>query len=653
MILEVDNLYKSYGDRLLFVAASLQILEGEKVAILGSNGSGKTTLLKILVGQETGDQAKPAVKWANNIVFEYLAQQLNPDILESCALDLHPTKIVEAKIHELSDLIAAGQSQLLPAYDQATAKFNSLGAYDALDEFYANAERLGLPRVKLTEPLKNLSGGERMRAELARVLSSRADVLILDEPSNHLDIAAVEWLEEYLKNYNRSLIFVSHDRHLIDKVATTTVSIVGHRLHKLTGNYSTRLSWENTQNDALRTQISKLKQELKKEQEITQTLFSHRNISGYHSRQKRVDKLSQQIQELETRSKRPEVKINFEVKRELDGKRSERVLLKVDELKIDYGNGPLFSPLDLVVRVGERIVIAGPNACGKTSIIKAIFEELPEASAEIKYGDKLKYATLDQHVLFDNEQITILEEFLRHFPNSSETEARSYLARFAFYDQEVFKKLIELSGGERSRLKLLLKLLTKPDLLVLDEPTNHLDLKSKEVLEEALSNFSGAILTISHDRHFIEKLEARVIGFKEGEFRNYNSWDDYRDHLLNTERDSPSETKTIEPKKLIEDGTTELSWKENELKLCPELGLLPKSLRRPAELRQFKAKARSIDREILDRLDKINLKKELMEETFSSAKSSEIYHDYALLQAHEEELEELYLKLAEILESLD
>ena len=662
MLLKVTNLNKSFGDRTIFEGAGFELERGEKLAIIGGNGAGKTTILEILVRNEEDDNLSSAVQWERDALFEYLPQELLETQAVGTALENFPVKKIEQSLSDLSARMGRGETHLLPLYDQTVAGFEAAGGYDKIDEFISAALHLGLKCEQLDQPLRELSGGERMRVALARILVSEADCLILDEPTNHLDITGIEWLETFLKNTPKSLILVSHDRHLIDQVASATLAIENYKLIKYSGNYSDRLLWEESLEHERQLREKKVKKQLAHELKVAQTLLSHRKISSYHSRLKKAEKLTLELEETQRKRLERERRLNFQIAQRRDHRRRDRVLILAQNLSVDYGRGPLFTPRDFVITEGQKQMITGPNGCGKTSLLMALCAQLDAAVGSLRHGQDLKWARLEQRVCFEDEERTVLEEMQERFPDFGEAHARALLARFAFYDLEVFKTLGELSGGERTRLSLLFNLMEQPDILILDEPTNHLDMDSKEVLERALVDFEGAILAVSHDRHFIEKLGAQIWGFVAGEVCDASSWTEYRQRLI-AEESKASTAAEAEPKVEAPHPTRASSspdsaapeppsWDERELELLPALRDLPRSVNKAVELRQYRAKGRLMTAEILKQLHELQEANQSMTEAFATAKDEEIYHQYAAQVQIEEDLTEIYLKLETFLEEI-
>lgn len=656
LLFKFKNLRKSYGDRRLFDDASMTLEVGDRCALIGDNGAGKTTLLRIIMGLEDSDNLDFEVQWGQNILPAYLPQDLISLRENQTMEELTPIRQAENKLLRLSHALSeeGNTPELLDAYNAALNHFEGLGGYRALDQIKKVAAGLGLPEEKLQMPAKDLSGGELMRAALARLLSSPADLLILDEPTNHLDADGLEWLENFLQTTSKSLLIVSHDRHLIDAVATKTAGIEQKKIFVVPGNYSDRKRRADSIEYERARQLEKARKEVARETEVAQTLRSHRKIASWRSRLKKIDKLEEQIKELNADRPEKQRRLNFQVVQDKDKQRTDRVLMDAQNVTVDYGPGPLFDPFSLTIRESEKIALVGPNGCGKSSLLKGLIGELPQFYGRVHYAYDLTFAVLEQRVRFEDESRTLLQELRARFPDLSETEARGALARFAFFDLEVFKELAILSGGERTRLDLLLILLEEPDLLILDEPTNHLDLHSREVLEDALDKFQGAILTVSHDRYFLDRIGAEIYGFVDREIRPFPSYPAYRKtvHKLEAAEQVEAREERRDKAEQAAAKATAAVFTEAELALVPELKKLPLNPKRGAESRQLKAQGNLLLDQMLSEADRLSEEAAILEQSFGTTKDPASYETYAALLQKEQKLSQLYFKLAEHLESI-
>jgi ATP-binding cassette subfamily F protein 3 len=372
-----------------------------------------------------------------------------------------------------------------------------------------------------------------MRVCLARLIVDRPDILLLDEPTNHLDMEAVEWLEKYLASYGGAVFVITHDRHFIDQVANRVIELDGGHITEYKGGYT---DYKEQKEHFIKSQslVTKaLEEELAHQLDVKQTMLSHRNISGYHQREKMVAKLEEKLEE--ARSKLPSgyAKMSFTAQPLERTGRSDRIILQTKELAMRFEDSDtnLFDPLSFEVTADEKLFLAGPNGCGKTTLLKLLSghagDKLRGSSGTVLIGSAQSMGYMEQFVPFDDEELSCFDELVSR-SDIGTTEARTLLARFGFKGEDAFKKISMLSGGERSRLYLCCLLRENPDILFLDEPTNHLDINSREILEDAIKEYSGAVICVSHDRFFIDKCADKVLGFKDKKAVLYDSYYFYR-----------------------------------------------------------------------------------------------------------------------------
>lgn len=550
----VDQVSKSYFERSVLDGVSFRLDRGDRLALIGSNGAGKTTLLRLITGAEKADRG--IIGTAPNVVLGYLSQHVE----EICDLDSHPLAnqelaALETEMRqlewEMADLAAridtavaarpgcvpadagdagglpASQRRVMARYAACTARFEALEGYDFPRRMQEALDGLGLTGEILQRPLATLSGGERMRVALARLLLMSPDLLLLDEPTNHMDAEAQEWLEAYLARFKGAVLLISHDRAFIDQVATTVAELENGRLTIRPGNYTRFMAIEASEQLTQGREIKKLTRELERQQQVTQTMLSHRKMASYHAREKVVARLSSQLGDIRERARRQQAKVNFNfLPGAIEGD-PEKVLLAAGGLGIQFADKPLFSDVALELRNGQRVCLCGPNGCGKSTLLALLLGRIPVFSGEVRLADKAVFGHMGQHVAFGDETSTLLDELLGR-ADLDEGQARSLLARYGFRDVDVFKSIQVLSGGERARLYLCCLLLERPDLLFLDEPTNHLDIRSREILERALLDFPGAILAVSHDRYFIDRIAQRIYGFVRGQVLPFADFASYR-----------------------------------------------------------------------------------------------------------------------------
>lgn len=530
-VLSIEAVDKSWFGRKILDQVSLRVNDGDKLALIGENGTGKTTLFKLITGQEKLDAGR--IVLASGTVVSYLSQKLESvkDEYET-ALTAPHIAAAEQEMHRLADAISqatneADTARVMADYSKAVARFEALGGYEYAHRLAQILSGLGFKGELLDQPLRQLSGGERMRVQMARLLVGQPDLLMLDEPTNHLDLSGIEWLEDYIRRFGGTVIFISHDRSFIDHCATRVASLAQSHIKLYAGNYTQYLAQKAIEDDYARQEVKRLKEEVERESEVVQTMLSHRKISQYHSREKKVAKLSAQLEQAKQQLAKGPGRMNFHfipVEREGD---PEREILAGNDLTMAFGERILFEHVELSLKANEHFVLVGPNGCGKTTLLKVLQGHIEDFSGKVRLSQGIRSASMGQFVPFEDENLTVFDELARR-SDLPETEVRNRLARFGFTDVTVFKEIAVLSGGERARLYLCCLLEEQPDLLYLDEPTNHLDIHSRDILEQALVDFSGAILAVSHDRYFIEKLAHKVHGFVGTSVPLFYNYEEYR-----------------------------------------------------------------------------------------------------------------------------
>jgi ATP-binding cassette subfamily F protein 3 len=382
----------------------------------------------------------------------------------------------------------------------------------------------------MDRPIATLSGGERMRVALARLLVRSPDLLLLDEPTNHLDVEALEWLEEFLRRFRGGILVVSHDRFFLDRIATSVAELAG-TVRVRPGNYTAHIEQKRMETEFRESEVRRLREEAERAAEVAQTLRSHRKMVSFHSREKVVRKLTDRLEEAQRRlppSSPRRISVKIIRPERIENYEATKEILSAEGLTKSFGSRTLFRDLSFRIRYGDRIAIAGPNGCGKSTLLSLLLGDDAEFDGEVRIAEWLQYGFMGQHAAFVDEDASVLDEVSR--PGLlTETAARSRLALFGFRSIDVYKPIRILSGGERSRLYLCRMLMDEPDCLVLDEPTNHLDIESREVLEEALAGFGGALVAVSHDRYFIARCCRTVMAFDEGALRTFDSYEAYRE----------------------------------------------------------------------------------------------------------------------------
>ena len=543
-LLTVDGVVKSYGDRRVLDGVSLRIDRGERLALIGGNGAGKTTLLRIIRGLETADEGRVVIAAA--AVAGFLSQDLEETSTPGETPRSDPeARALEARLRESERRMEGADRALLAEYDRLTARYQAIGGYD-IDLRTAEALRgLGFPAEAMDRAVATLSGGERMRVALARLLVRSPDLLLLDEPTNHLDVEALEWLEEFLRRFKGGILVVSHDRFFLDRVATSVAELSG-SLRIRPGNYTAFVEQKRIETEFGENEVRRLHEEAGRAAEVAQTLRSHRKMDSYHSREKVVRKLTDKLEEARRRlpvSSTRRISVKIIQPERIESYDAVKEILSASGLTKSFGTRTLFHDLSFRIRFGDRIAIAGPNGCGKSTLLSLLLGDDAEFEGEVRIAEWLQYGFMGQHTAFVDEDATPFDEISRQ-GILTETGVRSRLALFGFRSTDAFKRIRVLSGGERSRLYLCRMLMDEPDCLVLDEPTNHLDIESREVLEEALAGFGGALVAVSHDRYFIARCCRTVMAFDQGSLRTYESYEAYRADVRLREAVSPPSPRT-------------------------------------------------------------------------------------------------------------
>ncbi len=536
-LLTLSNITMNYGPRRILDGVSFRVNKGDRIAFIGDNGAGKSTLFKIIKGTLTPDDGEVILH--GNTIAGYLSQNMDEQDLSDASLKPSNLIDLELKMEMLSSKITNASEKgedatpLAEELSKTQALYEAAGGYDYEYRLKDALAGLGLKDIHDREDFTGLSGGEKMRVCLARLIVDRPDVLLLDEPTNHLDMEAVEWLENFLSSYGGAVFVITHDRHFIDQVATKVIELDGGHITEYKGGYT---DYKEQKEHFIKSQslVTKaLEEELAHQLDVKQTMLSHRNISGYHQREKMVAKLEEQLEAARSKLPAGYAKMSFTAQPLERTGRSDRIILQAKELamKFEDSDTNLFDALSFEVTADEKLFLAGPNGCGKTTLLKLLSghagDKLKGSSGTVLIGSAQSMGYMEQFVPFDDEEMNCFDELVSR-SDIGTTEARTLLARFGFKGDDAFKKISMLSGGERSRLYLCCLLRENPDILFLDEPTNHLDINSREILEDAIKEYSGAVICVSHDRFFIDKCADKVLGFKDKKAELYDSYYFYR-----------------------------------------------------------------------------------------------------------------------------
>lgn len=514
IILQGNKLERSFSGDVLFQNISLQVDERDRIALVGPNGAGKSTLLKLLVGEETPTSGEVNTK--KDLTLSYLAQnsrfESDKTIYEEMLKVFEALRQDEKRLRQMEMDMAtvSGQdlTRLMMDYDLLAERFRQQGGFTYEAEIKAILNGFKFEESMWQMTIAELSGGQNTRLALAKMLLEKPELLVLDEPTNHLDIETIAWLENYLANYQGALIIVSHDRYFLDKVATVTLDLTPNGLDRYSGNYSRFMALKAEKLVAEEKQFDKQQKEIAKLEDFVQ-----KNIVRA-STTKRAQARRKQLEKIERLDKptsgRKSAHMTFHAE-----KPSGNVVLRVEEAAIGYGDQVLSEPINVDINKLDAIAVVGPNGIGKSTLIKSIIGQLPLLKGQLKYGANVEAGYYDQTQSHLTPSNTVLEELWQDFSTTPEVDIRNRLGAFLFSGDDVKKSVSMLSGGEKARLLLAKLSMENNNFLVLDEPTNHLDIDSKEVLENALIDFDGTLLFVSHDRYFINRLATKVLEITE------------------------------------------------------------------------------------------------------------------------------------------
>ncbi|VGU25513.1 ABC-F family ATP-binding cassette domain-containing protein [Streptococcus pyogenes] len=514
IILQGNKLERSFSGDVLFQNISLQVDERDRIALVGPNGAGKSTLLKLLVGEETPTSGEVNTK--KDLTLSYLAQnsrfESDKTIYEEMLKVFEALRQDEKRLRQMEMDMAtvSGQdlTRLMMDYDLLAERFRQQGGFTYEAEIKAILNGFKFDESMWQMTIAELSGGQNTRLALAKMLLEKPELLVLDEPTNHLDIETIAWLENYLANYQGALIIVSHDRYFLDKVATVTLDLTPHGLDRYVGNYSRFMTLKAEKLVAEEKQFDKQQKEIAKLEDFVQ-----KNIVRA-STTKRAQARRKQLEKIERLDKPTSARKSAHMTFQAD-KPSGNVVLTVEKAAIGYNQHVLSEPINLDVHKLDAIAIVGPNGIGKSTLIKSVIGQIPFIKGEVKYGANVEVGYYDQTQSHLTSSNTVLEELWQDFSTTPEVDIRNRLGAFLFSGDDVKKSVAMLSGGEKARLLLAKLSMENNNFLVLDEPTNHLDIDSKEVLENALIDFDGTLLFVSHDRYFINRLATKVLEITE------------------------------------------------------------------------------------------------------------------------------------------
>lgn len=533
--IELNNIIKNYGLKNVLNGMNLTLKTGERAAIIDCNGAGKSTVLKIIMKQEnisagTINIRKNATIGILRQIYEY--EETNPNVYTFLQRSFEHFFELETKLKKLENEMSYEKddekmSELLQKYGNVQQKYIQMGGYDIQEKFNKICSGLQINEKMLNQNYNDLSGGEKTIVNLGALLLKEPSILLLDEPTNHLDMEKLEWLEKFLKEYKGTILMVSHDRYFLDKVATKTILLENGKEKIYLGNYSYFLKEDEKRTLAEFENYKNQQKMIKKMKESIKTLRKFGELAKnemFFKRAKSIEKKLAKIEQLPQVDLEQKTLLNFKLN--IDSRSGKDVVI-INNLNKNFESKNIFENANLQIHYGEKIALIGKNGTGKSTLLKIIMNEDCEYTGGIKIGQSVNIGYIPQEINFEDDNQTILN-FFEQFDNRNETEIRTSLAKYMFRGNDVFKKVSSLSGGEKVRLILAKLLKLNINFLILDEPTNHIDIETRELLEEAIKEYSGTVLFVSHDRYFINNLAERIVEVKEKRFFSYvGNYDEY------------------------------------------------------------------------------------------------------------------------------
>ncbi len=635
MILACHDISKAFGTDEVIQHASFHIEEREKAAIVGINGAGKTTLLRIIMGELEADSGEVILAKGRSI--GYLPQ--NPDIEGNRTIYEEVLSAKEGLISMQETLVSMEEKMsclegealegLMESYSRLNQEFEREGGLSYKSEIVGVLKGLGFAEEEFSKHMQALSGGQRTRVCLGKLLVTKPDVVLLDEPTNHLDIGSITWLETFLLNYKGAVVIVCHDRYFLDRVVNKVVELDRHQVSVFSGNYSDYAMKKAQVREAQLKQYYNQQREIKRQEEVIAKLKSfnrEKSIRRAESREKMLDKIERLEKPMEE---------NTDIHLELEPRiTSGDDVLRVEHLAKEYPGQTLFSDLSFEIKRGERVALIGDNGTGKTTILKIINGLVQAEIGTLTLGTNVHIGYYDQEHQVLHMEKTLTEEISDEYPSLTNTEIRNVLAAFLFTGDEVFKRISDLSGGERGRVSLAKLMLSEANFLILDEPTNHLDITSKEILEQALNRYKGTVLFVSHDRYFINKTATRILNLTGQTLINYlGNYDYYLEKCKELTRIYVPGQEGRPQTEAESSGKTEWKQKKEEQARLRKL----ENDRRKTEdaIEEAEGRIKELEEAFLD-----------SEIATNSAKLQELHREY---EEKQQELEALYEKWEELL----
>ena len=636
MILACQNISKAFGTDEIIQHASFHIEEYEKAAIVGINGAGKTTLLRIIMGELEADEGE--VVLAKNKTIGYLPQ--NPDIAGNRTIYEEVLSAREELTAMQQELISMEQEmsrakgealeKLMDAYNRRSLEFEQKGGPSYKSEIVGVLKGLGFSEGEFQKHMQELSGGQRTRVCLGKLLVTKPDVILLDEPTNHLDIGSITWLETFLLNYRGAVVIVCHDRYFLDRVVHKVVELDRTKVSVFSGNYSDYAVKRAQVREAQLKQYYNQQREIKHQEEVIAKLKSfnrEKSIRRAESREKMLDKMERLEKPTEENT---DIHLNLEPRIA-----SGNDVLSVEHLAKAYPGQQLFGDLSFALKRGERVALIGDNGTGKTTILKIINGMVPADGGIIKLGANVHIGYYDQEHQVLHREKNLVDEISDAYPSLTNTEIRNVLAAFLFTGDEVFKRISELSGGERGRVSLAKLMLSEANFLILDEPTNHLDITSKEILEQALNRYTGTVLFVSHDRYFINKAATRILDLTGETLVNYlGNYDYYLEKCKELTQIYAPEQEAEQSAGPVSSGKAD--WKQKKEEQARQRKLENDRKRTEDSIEKAEGRIKELEEAFSD-----------SEVATNSAKLQELHQEY---EEKQKELEELYGKWEELME---
>ena len=598
MILNATNISKSFGSNEIIKDATFLVNEHEKVAIVGVNGAGKTTLLKILTGEESADSG--SITLAKDAKLGYLRQINNVDsalsIIDELYTVIEPILNMEKRMSQMQEdmkhLTGSELEELYSSYTSLTHSYELMDGYAAKSRVVGILKGLGFEEADFDRKINTLSGGQKTRVFLAKLLLEEPDIILLDEPTNHLDLRSIEWLESYLLNYKGAVIIVSHDRYFLDKIVSKVIDIENGNVQMYLGNYTDFSNKKQMLLDAKMKEYLNQQQEIKHQEAVITKLKQfnrEKSIKRAESRQKQLEKI-ERVEAPQTYSENMRLSLDI-------SKESGKDVLTVHNLSKSFDHKKLFWDINFEIKRGERVAIIGDNGTGKTTLLKIINGLLNPDTGEVIYGSNVSVAYYDQEHQVLHMDKTLFDELSDTYPDMTNTQIRNILAAFLFTGEDVYKKIADLSGGERGRVSLVKLMLSKANFLLLDEPTNHLDIVSKDVLENALNNFPGTVCYVSHDRYFINKTATRILDLTENRLLNYIGNYDYYIEKREAVEEAANLTNTEQDEKPADVSESKKEWIDNKTALAQKKKIKNALNKCEKEISEIEDKLQSIDEE--------------------------------------------------------